>query len=387
MASDEDGARRIDEAAPYNNLSPKSEAPLLRLSARSGEDPNRRDGLRISSAEREDAAHELVGVERRRQSGVDGAALPGSRTARRTRTGEGGTGEAARTAKRDRALKGLDEGQEVPMKKLSALRYYGGKNAQHRTGRWIASMLPYDKGYVEPFAGMLGVLLQRRRSAAEMVNDADGNLIDGGGRCGIIRRSSGGLSATLPTARTNTNAGRRLGTRRIRRPAAKGARLPNLHRAGVRLRHRKQRLEGKHYARRRRSPSAERRQAETDSLARQEDGRRRNPQHGRHGVSRQAVQAFQTGCLLRSALRQVVGRLRLRNFGTGPGCVDGRAEEVQGLRRRVGIQGRLGSSWMAQIRTGRCDSSYRVHRKKSQANRSTMDEQSLPPNVPRRSLL
>ena len=38
-------------------------------------------------------------------------------------------------------------------------------------------MLPYDKYYVEPFAGMLGVLLQRGKSKVEMVNDVDGNLI------------------------------------------------------------------------------------------------------------------------------------------------------------------------------------------------------------------
>ena len=62
-------------------------------------------------------------------------------------------------------------------KKLRALRYYGGKSPHHRTGPWIASMLPYDRCYAEPFAGMLGVLLQRRKSKVEMVNDADGNLI------------------------------------------------------------------------------------------------------------------------------------------------------------------------------------------------------------------
>ena len=62
-------------------------------------------------------------------------------------------------------------------RKLSALRYCGGKSALHRTGPWIASMLPYARNYAEPFAGMLGVLLQRRTSRNEMVNDVDGNLI------------------------------------------------------------------------------------------------------------------------------------------------------------------------------------------------------------------
>ena len=56
-------------------------------------------------------------------------------------------------------------------KKLAALPYYGGKSPYRNTGPWIASMLPMMLGYVEPFAGMLGVLLQRKPSQVEMVND------------------------------------------------------------------------------------------------------------------------------------------------------------------------------------------------------------------------
>lgn len=57
---------------------------------------------------------------------------------------------------------------------MHALRYYGGKVLG--TGEWIAGMLPYRKGYVEPFAGMLGVLLKRRPCELEMVNDLNGYI-------------------------------------------------------------------------------------------------------------------------------------------------------------------------------------------------------------------
>ena len=61
---------------------------------------------------------------------------------------------------------------------LFAVRYVGGKSAGASTGTgpWIASLLPYDRDgtYVEPFAGMLGVLLQRPRVKYELANDLDG---------------------------------------------------------------------------------------------------------------------------------------------------------------------------------------------------------------------
>ena len=63
---------------------------------------------------------------------------------------------------------------------LYGLRYYGGKSEKFRNGNgagpWIAKMLPYRRMYVEPFAGMLGVLLQREKSRIELVNDRDGMI-------------------------------------------------------------------------------------------------------------------------------------------------------------------------------------------------------------------
>ena len=62
--------------------------------------------------------------------------------------------------------------------KLYALQWVGGKSGfagAKSAGKWIASMLPKDRNvcYVEPFAGMLGVLLQRTKSKKEIVNDLD----------------------------------------------------------------------------------------------------------------------------------------------------------------------------------------------------------------------
>ena len=68
-------------------------------------------------------------------------------------------------------------GKSVP----SPPRYNGGKNvlSPTRTGKWITTLLPYDaRGiYCEPFAGMLGVLLQRPPARYEIVNDADEQVI------------------------------------------------------------------------------------------------------------------------------------------------------------------------------------------------------------------
>lgn len=60
------------------------------------------------------------------------------------------------------------------------LPYRGGKSGHCTTGagRWIASLLPLRRGYCEPFAGMLGVLLQRPPSTTEIVNDADGLVVN-----------------------------------------------------------------------------------------------------------------------------------------------------------------------------------------------------------------
>lgn len=59
--------------------------------------------------------------------------------------------------------------------RLSALAYYGGKSAWRNTGRWVSETIgatPEGWAYCEPFAGMLGVLLQRPPARYEIVNDS-----------------------------------------------------------------------------------------------------------------------------------------------------------------------------------------------------------------------
>jgi DNA adenine methylase len=56
------------------------------------------------------------------------------------------------------------------------LRYYGGKHPATRRGRWINATIgpaPKRTSYIEPFAGMLGVLLQRPPVRIELANDAN----------------------------------------------------------------------------------------------------------------------------------------------------------------------------------------------------------------------
>lgn len=52
--------------------------------------------------------------------------------------------------------------------------YFGGKT---RLAPTIAGLLPEHRHYVEPFAGSLAVLLAKKRSAHETVNDIDGDLV------------------------------------------------------------------------------------------------------------------------------------------------------------------------------------------------------------------
>ena len=63
-----------------------------------------------------------------------------------------------------------------------SLNYLGGKSyySSTGTGRWVASLLPkvsYKACYVEPFAGMLGVLLQRPPKSSEIASDKDQRII------------------------------------------------------------------------------------------------------------------------------------------------------------------------------------------------------------------
>ena len=66
--------------------------------------------------------------------------------------------------------------------RLSALRYYGGKsvNSPRGVGAWVNSLLPDnpDQLYCEPFAGMLGVLLQRPMMRCEIVNDQNHDVVN-----------------------------------------------------------------------------------------------------------------------------------------------------------------------------------------------------------------
>lgn len=81
-----------------------------------------------------------------------------------------------------RSLRMHHRGSLVRSPMLSGLRYYGGKSANSPTGtgRWIAQILPTEgvTTYCEPFAGMLGVLLQRVPSDREIVSDTNERVIN-----------------------------------------------------------------------------------------------------------------------------------------------------------------------------------------------------------------
>ena len=65
---------------------------------------------------------------------------------------------------------------------LRAMPYYGGKAGWQNgdPGGWIARSLPWEKRstYIEPFAGMLGVLLRRKPVHLEVVNDLDHRVVN-----------------------------------------------------------------------------------------------------------------------------------------------------------------------------------------------------------------
>ena len=66
------------------------------------------------------------------------------------------------------------------MRHYRTLPYYGGKNKRgsNKVGPKIARILPRNGAYIEPYAGMLGVLLQREPVKMEIVNDLNSDLIN-----------------------------------------------------------------------------------------------------------------------------------------------------------------------------------------------------------------
>ena len=59
------------------------------------------------------------------------------------------------------------------------LTYYGGKRGYGKA-EWIASFLPWhsDSCYVEPFAGMAGVLFARQPVKVEVLNDLNQRVVN-----------------------------------------------------------------------------------------------------------------------------------------------------------------------------------------------------------------
>ena len=63
---------------------------------------------------------------------------------------------------------------------MKALEYLGGKTTTNPmyAGRHIARLLPHKHIYIEPYAGMLGMLLNRAPSQVEIVNDLDKRIVN-----------------------------------------------------------------------------------------------------------------------------------------------------------------------------------------------------------------
>lgn len=63
---------------------------------------------------------------------------------------------------------------------LRGVPYPGHKSSFTGLAQWVNSILPIDKDatYVEPFAGMLGVLLDRLPSKVEIINDTNDRVVN-----------------------------------------------------------------------------------------------------------------------------------------------------------------------------------------------------------------
>ena len=82
------------------------------------------------------------------------------------------------------------------------LPYYGGKRG-NGLGKWIAGLLPWEKhsAYIEPFAGMLGVLLVRDPVDTELVNDINDRVINWWGQVRDRPAKFGWLTENTPRSR------------------------------------------------------------------------------------------------------------------------------------------------------------------------------------------
>ena len=65
------------------------------------------------------------------------------------------------------------------MTEYRSLPYYGGKRGYGK-GDWIAGLLPWERKscYLEPFAGMAGVLLSRQPVKVEILNDLNDRVVN-----------------------------------------------------------------------------------------------------------------------------------------------------------------------------------------------------------------
>ena len=59
--------------------------------------------------------------------------------------------------------------------------YFGGKNPCRGINKWIVGIIGHprrDETFVEPFAGMLGILLSRLPASKEIANDRNGDIVN-----------------------------------------------------------------------------------------------------------------------------------------------------------------------------------------------------------------